>query len=113
MVVLLKASDVVSNEPGKQKWVNLCNCQRSQQETDGTSRRMHGRFIYKGSIRKGVGIGEAKGRGRGNCWLISYGSVCRAESRMDKDGERLGRGNGKSDPSVLIQSRSYAQANII
>lgn len=30
MAVFLKAFHVVSNEPGKQKWVNLCNCQRSQ-----------------------------------------------------------------------------------
>ena len=40
---------------------------KSQQETDGLlNRRGQGGFIYRGSIYKGVGIGEAEGRGQRN-----------------------------------------------
>lgn len=67
MNMFLKAGQMVSSELQKLKSVNLCNRQGPKKKQMAQSNRREPRgFIYKGSMYKGVGIGEAEGRGRGN-----------------------------------------------
>lgn len=67
MNMFLKAGQMVFSELQKWKRVNLCNRQGPRKKQMAQSdRRVPRGFIYKGSIYKGVDVGEDEGRGRGN-----------------------------------------------